>query len=69
MIRKYLTTKRNPYLFSTIITISAVLGWVIAKYVLGSRFDFVELLVFAVIFWIIYFLIQYWTTKRLETKK
>jgi len=63
MLRSSQTVKRNPYLFSIIVTIFAVLGLIIAKYVLGNKLDFIEILVFAFIFWVIFFFVQYWRKK------
>ena len=68
MLGNNLTAKQNPYLVTTLVTVSSTAALSIAKYALGKQFDLTETLTFAVIFWIIYFLIQRWLTKRLEKK-
>ncbi len=68
MLGKNLTVKQNPYLVTTLVTVSSTAALSIVKYALGKQFDLTEALAFAVVFWIVYFSIQHWLTKRLEKK-
>ena len=68
MLEKNLTAKQNPYLVTTLVAVSSTAALSIVKYALGKPFDLTETLTFAVVFWIVFFLIQHWLTKRLEKK-
>ena len=68
MLGNNLTTKQNPYLVTTLVVVFSTAALSIVKYALGKQFDLTETLTFAVVFWIVYFLIQHWLTKRLEKK-
>ena len=68
MLGNNLTAKRNPYLVTTIVAVSSTAAVSIVNYALGKQFDLTAALTFAVVFWIVYFLIQRWLTKRLEKK-
>ena len=68
MLGKNLTAKQNPYLYTTIVAVSVTVAVSIAKYALGKQFNLTEAVVFAVVFWIVFFLIQRWLIKRREKK-
>ena len=68
MLGNNLTAKQNPYLVTTLVTVSSTAALSIVRYALGRAFDLTEALTFAVVFWIVFFLIQRWLIKRREKK-
>lgn len=69
MILRNLTAERNPYLLATLVTISYILGISIVNYLRHKQFDIREVLIGAVVFWVIFFLVQRWLLRKLKGKK
>ena len=61
--------KKNPYLTTTITTIVATVVISVVRYLRIHSLEFTEIIMFAIIFWIVFFLSQRYFTKRLEKKK
>ena len=64
-----MSTKPGSFLITTIVTVfyAAVLG--IAKIILNNPIDWIELLIGAIVFWIAFFLVRDWFSKKTEKKK
>lgn len=60
---------RNPYLYTSLATFGYIAAISIVKYVRGQQFFITEILLGAVIFWIIFFLVNRWLSKRIEKKR
>jgi len=68
MIKRDLT-KRNPYLIATITATVYFLSFTIVKYLLWNKFEFLETLLSAVIFWIAFFFLQIYINRKVDKEK
>jgi len=68
VLTEKLNDKNNQFVLTTITALCAAAGLAISKYLLGSQLDLTEILVFAVIFWAIFYIVQSLTAKRMAKK-
>ena len=61
--------EKNPYFTTTISTIFATIVSSVAIYLRTHNLKVTDIIIFAVGFWIVFFLFQRYFSKRLEKKK
>jgi FtsH-binding integral membrane protein len=59
----------NPYLYSAVVTIFVTTAWSAANYFLGQSFDYVDALLFGVIFWAVFLATTMFMRRRLKKKQ
>ena len=59
----------NPYFTTTISTIFATIASSVVIYLRTHSLEFTDIIIFAIGFWIVFFLFQRYLSKRLEKKK
>ena len=48
--------EKNPYLITTLTTLVSTIALFIVKYFIGQTVDFTDIVVFAIVFWVGFFL-------------
>jgi Zn-dependent protease with chaperone function len=56
--------QKNPFVRTTITTIIAVIIFLLVTFLRTGKLDFVGLTIFAVVFWIFFFSVQYLFSKK-----
>ncbi len=66
---KNLTAEKNPYLYTTLVTVSVTIAISVFKFLIGWEFDPLEALLYGVIFWVIFFLTTKFILRKTKKKK
>ena len=69
MLRGNLGQKRNPLLIAIITAVAFFIGLSLVKYLRQGQFDLIESLIGALVFFVVYFFVGSYLSKRIERKK
>jgi len=69
MLKSNSAFNKNPYLYTTLATLGYIIAISIVKYLVGQKVILTDVLLGAVIFWVIFFFVHRWRLKRIEKKK
>ena len=56
--------QKNPYIITTITTFISAIIFLLVTYFRTNKLDFIGLLIFIIVFWIVFFLIQMYFSKK-----
>jgi hypothetical protein len=69
MFKSDLKQKRNPLPIAIITAVSFFIGLSLVKYIWRGQFDLIESLIGALVFFVVYFFLQSYLSKRAEKTK